>query len=82
MKSSKIAIGAIVGAGIGIVAGILTAPKSGRETRDDIKRKADDLKGQANAKKDSLLFKAEEISDEVRTKATDAIDSIKSSVRK
>ena len=33
----KLAVGTLIGAGIGYLAGILTAPKSGRETRQDIK---------------------------------------------
>jgi len=81
MKVSKLAIGAVVGAAAGVVAGILTAPKSGRETREDIRQKASDVKDQAVAHKDDLLFKAEEISDDVRTKAIETIDSVKSSLR-
>jgi gas vesicle protein len=36
-KSSKFAFGALIAAGAGYVAGLLTAPKSGKETRQDIK---------------------------------------------
>ena len=36
----KLAIGAAISAVLGYIAGILTAPKSGKETRDDIKSKA------------------------------------------
>lgn len=35
--TKKIALGAIVAGAVGYVAGILTAPKSGKETRQDIK---------------------------------------------
>jgi gas vesicle protein len=35
-KSSKFALGALIAAGAGYLAGILTAPKSGKETRQDI----------------------------------------------
>lgn len=38
--AKRIAIGATIAAAAGYVAGILTAPKSGKETRDDIKNKA------------------------------------------
>lgn len=38
--SGRWAIGTLVAAGIGYLAGILTAPKSGRETRKDIKKAA------------------------------------------
>lgn len=38
--AKKVAIGAALSAAAGYVAGILTAPKSGKETREDIKVKA------------------------------------------
>lgn len=41
---SKFALGAVVGGVAGIIAGILTAPKSGKETRTNIKEKASELK--------------------------------------
>lgn len=39
-KAGKFALGAMLAAAVGYVAGILTAPKSGKETRQDIKDKA------------------------------------------
>lgn len=47
-KGGKFALGAIIGAAAGVVAGILTAPKSGKETRADIKAKAEELKQDAD----------------------------------
>ena len=44
MTIGKFALGALIGAAAGLVAGILTAPKSGKETRADLKAKADELK--------------------------------------
>jgi gas vesicle protein len=46
----KIAIGAAVAAAAGFVAGILTAPKSGKETRQDIKKTANNVKREAEKK--------------------------------
>lgn len=46
-NKSKFALGAIMGAAAGIVAGLLTAPKSGKMTRQDIKTKAVELKNKA-----------------------------------
>ncbi|HVS78765.1 MAG TPA: YtxH domain-containing protein [Candidatus Saccharimonadales bacterium] len=43
----KIAIGSAIAGVAGYFAGILTAPKSGKETRGDIADKAGDLKGGA-----------------------------------
>lgn len=39
-RTKRFAIGAVVAAAAGYVAGILTAPKSGKETREDIKQTA------------------------------------------
>lgn len=43
----KFALGALIGGVAGFVTGILTAPKSGKETRADLADKADELKDQA-----------------------------------
>lgn len=48
-NAKKWAIGTLVAAAAGYVAGILTAPKSGKETRQDIKNAAE--KGVAEAEK-------------------------------
>lgn len=39
-KTSRFALGAIIVAAAGYVAGVLTAPKSGKETREEIKETA------------------------------------------
>lgn len=43
----KLAIGAALAGAVGYVTGILTAPKSGKETREDIAEKAEDIKEDA-----------------------------------
>jgi gas vesicle protein len=43
----KVAIGSAIAGGIGYLAGILTAPKSGKDTRSDIGHKAGDVKTSA-----------------------------------
>ncbi len=70
-KSGKFALGAIVGAAAGVVAGILAAPKSGVETRADIKHKADELKSRANTKAEEAKHKAAELKTEATHKADD-----------
>ena len=55
----KVAIGAAVGAAAGFVAGVLLAPKSGKETRDDLKKSA---KGAAKAANKQLKHSHEELS--------------------
>lgn len=53
-RSGKLAIGAVVAAGIGYAAGVLTAPKSGKQTRKDIQKTAVKAKKEAEAKLKSL----------------------------
>lgn len=53
-KNSRFAVGAIVAAGVGYIAGILTAPKSGKETRHDIHDKAVQTKEEVAAKLEQL----------------------------
>src|SRR5581483_4152700 len=50
----KIAIGSALAGLAGYVAGILTAPRSGRQTRDEISRKAGDIKEDTEAQLNDL----------------------------
>lgn len=54
------AIGALIAGVAGYVTGVLTAPKSGKETREDIVDKAEDIKHGAE---DQLQSAQEEVSD-------------------
>jgi len=67
MSKGKFALGALFGAAAGIVAGMLTAPKAGKETRADLKEKADELKARAEKAKARGKVKAAEL----REKAED-----------
>ncbi|MDQ5932087.1 MAG: hypothetical protein QG649_172 [Patescibacteria group bacterium] len=82
MKTSKLALGAVVGAAIGVVAGVLAAPKSGKETREDLKRKAEDVRGKTADTRDDLIFKAEEAIDDIKSRVIQAVDSATSSKKK
>lgn len=55
--AKKIAIGSTIAGVAGFIAGILTAPQSGKETRKDIKKTAD--KGVAEAEKDIQKLQGE-----------------------
>ena len=43
MSKGKFGLGLLFGAAVGAVAGILTAPKSGKETRKELKEKAEEI---------------------------------------
>lgn len=70
-KGKKFGIGVILGAIAGVIAGFLTAPKSGKETRDDIKKKANEVKGTAERKLKDAHKELGKLSDEAKNKAKD-----------
>jgi gas vesicle protein len=87
MSKSKIALGAVFATVAGFVAGVLTAPKSGKETRADIKdaavkakdtavAEASKAKDVADKKAKEVKAKAEEILDDVKAKAHEVADDV------
>lgn len=68
-KSKKFGLGLVIGAVAGAVAGVLAAPKSGKETREDLKNKADDLKGSAERKLKEAHKELGKLSDQARDEA-------------
>ena len=68
-KSKKFGLGVVIGAVAGVVAGLLTAPKSGKETREDIKNKANEARGSAERKLKEAHKELEKLSKEAKTKA-------------
>lgn len=82
-KGQKFAIGAIVAAAAGYIAGILTAPKSGKETRQDIKDTAIKTKQEAEKKLkemhselDKLLTQAKDKGKKLKKGAADEFASV------
>lgn len=79
----RLAIGSAVAGAVGYLAGLLTAPQSGKETRQDIKDSAD--KAQAEAEKelkklhtdlDKALGQAKTNSDKLRGRARDELNDL------
>lgn len=79
----KMAIGSAVAAAAGYVAGVLTAPKSGKETRQDIKEAAD--KGWTQAEKelkklhtdlDKVIKDSKKTGDKVSAKTKKELDTL------
>lgn len=63
---------AVIGAAVaGVAAGILMAPKSGKEIREDIKKKANEFRGEA-----------EKRTEQAKHAAKDSAHSIKSGAKK
>lgn len=70
-KGKKFGLGIVLGALAGVVTGLLTAPKSGKETREDLKNKAGELKGSAERRLKDAHKELGKLSDEVKTKGKD-----------
>lgn len=68
-KGKKLGLGIVLGAIGGVVAGILTAPKSGKETREDIKKKAIEAKGSAERKLKEAHKELGKVSDDAKARA-------------
>ena len=78
-----------LGALIGAATALLLAPKSGRETREDIKTAADELRTKADKvihdlseSGDELVKKSKEILESTKAKVQQAIDAGKQAVSK
>ncbi|NTW62414.1 YtxH domain-containing protein [Candidatus Saccharibacteria bacterium] len=70
-KKGKFAVGAILGAVVGVFAGILTAPKSGKDTREQLRTKAQKAKVDVTKKAKVVADKAGEVAEGVKAEAVD-----------
>lgn len=71
------AMGAVFLAGLGYAAGILTAPKSGKETRKDIQRAAIRAKGEAESRLKDVNVELGELIEQGKHKAKDVKETSK-----
>lgn len=70
---SSLAVGFIAGAFIGMVAGLLYAPHSGRYTREMVREQADGARGRAGR----LIRDAREFGEDALERAEDIIEKAK-----
>jgi gas vesicle protein len=79
MKKSNrnIALGTLIAAGVGYAAGLLTAPKSGKETRKDIQAAAIKAKKEAEKKLKTLHGDLNKLIDQAKEKSTKLTASAK-----
>lgn len=69
-RDRNVAVGTLIAAGIGYVAGILSAPKSGRETRKDVQATAVKLQKQAEKNLKKLHSELSDLIDKGTKQAT------------
>ena len=72
-----LAIGAAIGAVFGVIGGILFAPKSGKETRADIKNAAVSAAGKVHEEADELLAKAKDLRGKASSEAKKYVNEVK-----
>ena len=73
-NGGKFALGALIAGAVGYVAGILTAPKSGKETRADLKRKATEIKDEASKRVNSAKNEAAKKGNELKDQADELVE--------
>lgn len=70
-NGNKFAVGAMLGVAVGLVAGLLTAPKSGKETRKDLKDTATKVFAEAEKRLKILYSELDVLIAKGKTKASD-----------
>ena len=81
-RTKRLAVGTVIAAAAGYVAGILTAPKSGKETRSDIKEAADRTYTTAEKELKVLHTELNQLIDEARTHGTELSGVAKENLEK
>lgn len=79
--TSKVITGVLVGASVGILAGILIAPDSGKRTREKLTNKAKDLKTRMVDTLDSAKTAYNREVESLLTNGKSGIDSLKHSLK-
>lgn len=82
----KVALGALIGTAAGMIAGVLLAPKSGEETRKDIRDAAEDatrnMKANVNDTIDTIKYKTDELGYDIKDKYHDFQDRNMTRIKK
>ncbi|MGD9488284.1 MAG: YtxH domain-containing protein [Calditrichaceae bacterium] len=64
-NESKFLKGFLLGGAFGMIAGVLFAPKSGKDTRDDLKHESDDLLEKAQSELDKIKNELNDLKDKI-----------------
>lgn len=77
MDNKNVAIGALIGLAVGVTAGLLLAPQSGKETRRMIRDKAVEVKDLAEEKMIEIKTKAGKVIGVISEKYAADLDRLK-----
>lgn len=81
-KKGNIAIGAALAAGLGYAVGLLTAPKSGRETRKELKKAAQKAKSETEKNLKKAQTELTDLLDQINAKAKSSTGKAKDELEK
>lgn len=76
MAKGKWALGAVIGAVAGFVSGVLLAPKSGKETREDVKKAGVKAKDDIAAEVDKVKTATTKKTQEVKAKTEELVEDV------
>ena len=82
MSATKFLAGFIVGGALGAVAGILLAPKSGKETREQLAQSAKDAAAKADETVKEIQSKADSVVEELQRKGEEIKEKLQNLVDK
>ena len=80
-SDSKLLLGLILGAATGAVAGLLLAPASGKETRENLAEKAGEIKNDLDKKFNELSKKLHDLDSESISDFKEKFSEVKSTVK-
>ena len=75
--SKKFGLGLLLGAVAGVVGGILTAPKSGKETREDLAKKSKEVGEALKHKTEETIEKVDEVAERILALGGNPVSSMK-----
>lgn len=82
MSTGKFIAGCVLGGVIGAVAGILLAPQSGEETRENIKDLSRDVVDKSDRKIRELQDKAEGLISDIQSKGEEVMNKLQNMIQR
>lgn len=76
-QSGNVILGTLLGAAVGLAAGILLAPASGKETRETLSEKANELKGGIGDATEKALASIKEMKESAEKSIKNASEKVK-----
>jgi len=76
-NAGNVVLGTLLGAAVGFAAGILLAPASGKETRENLNEKATELKGSLSEATDKALSSINEVKETAQRTLREEADKVK-----